>query len=56
VKRVSIPSSGKPGKQRKEQQKKRWFKKLQKASVLKRRHGLHRNRCANDPDTKGFAE
>ncbi|MCC6362451.1 MAG: ISNCY family transposase [Bryobacterales bacterium] len=52
VKRVSIPSSGKPGKQRKEQQKKRWFKKLQKwrtgcegrISVLKRRHGLQRSR------------
>jgi IS5 family transposase len=30
VKRVSIPSNGTPGKQRKEKQKKRWFKKLQK--------------------------
>lgn len=52
VKRVSIPSNGTPGKQRKEQQKKRWFKKLQKwrtgcegrISVLKRRHGLQRSR------------
>jgi IS5 family transposase len=52
VKRVSIPSNGKPGKQRKEKQKKRWFKKLQKwragcegrISVLKRRHGLDRSR------------
>jgi transposase, IS5 family len=52
VKRVSIPSNGTPGKQRKEKQKKRWFKKLQKwrtgcegrISVLKRRHGLHRSR------------
>jgi IS5 family transposase len=52
VKRVSIPSSGTPGKQRKEKQKKRWFKKLQKwrtgcegrISVLKRRHGLYRSR------------
>jgi IS5 family transposase len=52
VKRVSIPSNGKPGKQRKERQKKRWFKKLQKwrtgcegrISVLKRRHGLQRSR------------
>jgi len=52
VKRVSIPSNGKPGKQRKEKQKKRWFKKLQKwrtgcegrISVLKRRHGLYRSR------------
>ena len=52
VKRVSIPANGKPGKQRKERQKKRWFKKLQKwrtgcegrISVLKRRHGLQRSR------------
>ena len=52
VKRVSIPSSGTPGKQRKAKQKKRWFKKLQKwrtgcegrISVLKRRHGLRRSR------------
>jgi transposase, IS5 family len=52
VKQVSIPSNGPPGKQRKEKQKKRWFKKLQKwrtgcegrISVLKRRHGLHRSR------------
>lgn len=52
VKRVSIPSNGSPGKQRKEKQKQRWFKKLQKwrtgcegrISVLKRRHGLRRSR------------
>ena len=52
VKRVSIPSNGTPGKQRKEKQRKRWFKKLQKwrtgcegrISVLKRRHGLQRSR------------
>jgi IS5 family transposase len=52
VKRVSIPASGKPGKKRKEKQKKRWFKKLQKwrtgcegrISILKRRHGLQRSR------------
>lgn len=52
VKQVSIPSNGTPGKQRKEKQKKRWFKKLQKwrtgcegrISVLKRRHGLYRSR------------
>jgi IS5 family transposase len=52
VQRVSIPASGTPGKQRKEMQKKRWFKKLQKwrtgcegrISVLKRRHGLQRSR------------
>ena len=52
VKRVSIPSNGTPGKQRKVKQRKRWFKKLQKwrtgcegrISVLKRRHGLQRSR------------
>jgi transposase, IS5 family len=52
VKRVSIPAHGRPGKQRQEKQKKRWFKKLQKwrtgcegrISVLKRRHGLQRSR------------
>jgi IS5 family transposase len=52
VKWVSIPSAGTPGKQRREMQKKRWFKKLQKwrtgcegrISVLKRRHGLQRTR------------
>jgi transposase, IS5 family len=52
VKRVSIPSHGSPGKQRKAKQKTRWFKKLQKwrtgcegrISVLKRRHGLRRSR------------
>jgi len=52
VKRVCIPANGRPGKQRKERQKKRWFKKLQKwrtgcegrISILKRRHGLQRSR------------
>jgi IS5 family transposase len=52
VKRVSIPASGTPGKQRKAKQKTRWFKNLQKwrtgcegrISVLKRRHGLRRSR------------
>lgn len=52
VKRVSIPANGNPGKQRREKQKKRWFKELQKwrtgcegrISILKRRHGLLRSR------------
>ena len=52
VKWISIPSAGTPGKQRREMQKRRWFKKLQKwrtgcegrISVLKRRHGLQRSR------------
>jgi transposase, IS5 family len=55
VKRVAIPACGTPGKRRKEEQKKRWFKKLQKwrtgcegrISVLKRRHGLQRSRYKN---------
>ena len=52
VQRVSIPAHGSPGKRRRETQKKRWFKKLQKwrtgcegrISILKRRHGLQRSR------------
>ena len=52
VKRISVPANGKPSQQRKEKQKKRWFKKIQKwrtgcegrISVLKRRHGLRRSR------------
>ncbi len=52
VQRVSIPSLGTKSKSRKERQKKRWFKQLQKwrtgcegrISVLKRRHGLNRSR------------
>ncbi len=52
VKRVAIPSAGSPGQKRREKQKTRWFKKLQKwrtgcegrISVLKRRHGLRRSR------------
>jgi IS5 family transposase len=52
VQRVSIPANGSPGKQRRENQKKRWFKELQKwrtgcegrISILKRRHGLQRSR------------
>src|SRR5258708_8408587 len=51
VQRVSIPSLGTKSKSRKERQKKRWFKQLQKwrtgcegrISVLKRRHGLNRS-------------
>lgn len=60
VKRVSIPASGTPGKQRKENQKKPWFKDLQKwrtgcegrISVLKRRHGLQRSRYKGLSGTK----
>jgi IS5 family transposase len=52
VRRVSIPSHATKSQKRKERQKKRWFKELQKwrtgcegrISVLKRRHGLNRSR------------
>ena len=51
VKRVSIPSHGTKSPARKQRQKQRWFKELQKwrtgcegrISVLKRRHGLRRS-------------
>lgn len=52
VKRVSVPSRSTQSPKRKQEQKKRWFKKAQKwrtgcegrISVLKRRHGLNRSR------------
>jgi transposase, IS5 family len=52
VKRVAIPSRSTKSEKRKQEQKKRWFKKAQKwrtgcegrISVLKRRHGLNRSR------------
>jgi len=52
VKRVAVPSQSTKSPQRKQRQKKRWFKKAQKwrtgcegrISVLKRRHGLNRSR------------
>jgi IS5 family transposase len=51
VKRVAIPSRSTKSEKRKQEQKKRWFKKAQKwrtgcegrISVLKRRHGLNRS-------------
>jgi len=60
VQRVSIPSLGTKSKSRKERQKKRWFKELQKwrtgcegrISVLKRRHGLNRSRYKGSDGTK----
>ena len=50
--RVAIPSRSTKSEKRKQEQKKRWFKKAQKwrtgcegrISVLKRRHGLNRSR------------
>jgi IS5 family transposase len=52
VKWVAVPSQSTKSAQRKQTQKKRWFKKAQawrtgcegRISVLKRRHGLHRSR------------
>jgi IS5 family transposase len=56
VKRVSVPATGTKSAQRKQEQKKRWFKKAQKwrtgcegrISLLKRRHGLSRCRYKGD--------
>jgi len=60
VKRVSVPNGGTKSAQRKQEQKKRWFKKAQKwrtgcegrISVLKRRHGLNRCRYKGDAGMK----
>jgi IS5 family transposase len=57
VKRVSVPATGTKSARRKQEQKRRWFKKAQRwrtgcegrISVLKRRHGL--NRCRYRGDT-----
>jgi len=57
VKRVAIPSRNTKSDKRKQEQKKRWFKKAQKwrtgcegrISVLKRRHGLNRSRYKGVP-------
>ena len=56
VKRVSVPATGTKSARRKQEQKKRWFKKAQKwrtgcegrISLLKRRHGLNRCRYKGD--------
>jgi transposase, IS5 family len=60
VKRVSVPATGTKSAQRKQKQKKRWFKKAQKwrtgcegrISLLKRRHGLNRCRYKGDAGMK----
>ena len=57
VKRVAVPSRNTKSAKRKQEQKKRWFKKAQKwrtgcegrISVLKRRHGLNRSRYQGVP-------
>jgi transposase, IS5 family len=56
VKRVSVPNGGTKSAQRKQEQRKRWFKQAQRwrtgcegrISVLKRRHGLNRCRYKGD--------
>lgn len=60
VKQVAIPSRNTKSEKRKQEQKKRWFKKAQKwrtgcegrISVLKRRHGLNRSRYKGAPGVK----
>ena len=60
VKRVSVPNRSTKSPQRKQEQKKRWFKKGQKwrtgcegrISLLKRRHGLNRCRYKGDAGMK----
>jgi transposase, IS5 family len=60
VKRVAVPSRNSKSEKRKQEQKKRWFKKAQRwrtgcegrISVLKRRHGLNRSRYKGAPGIK----
>jgi len=60
VKRVAVPSRSTKSEKRKQEQKKRWFRKAQKwrtgcegrISVLKRRHGLNRSRYKGNQGRK----
>ena len=62
VKWVAVPSQSTKSTQRKQTQKKRWFKKAQawrtgcegRISVLKRRHGLHRSRYKGTDGMRRF--
>ena len=62
VKWVAVPSQSTKSAQRKQTQKKRWFKKAQawrtgcegRISVLKRRHGLHRSRYKGTDGMRRF--
>jgi IS5 family transposase len=62
VKRVAVPSQSTKSLQRRQRQKKRWFKKAQKwrtgcegrISVLKRRHGLSRSRYRGNDGMRRF--
>lgn len=59
---VAVPSQATKSPQRKQRQKKRWFKKAQKwrtgcegrISVLKRRHGMNRSRYKGTPGMRRF--
>ena len=62
VKRVAVPSRSTKSPQRKQRQKKRWFKKAQKwrtgcegrIRVLKRRHGIRRSRYKGTEGMRRF--
>jgi IS5 family transposase len=62
VQRVAVPSRSTKSAQRKQQQKKRWFKKAQKwrtgcegrISILKRRHGIRRSRYKGTDGMRRF--
>jgi len=62
VRRVAVPSQSSKSPQRKQRQKKRWFKKAQKwrtgcegrISVLKRRHGIRRSRYKGTDGMRRF--
>ena len=62
VRRVAVPSQSTKSAERKQRQKKRWFKKAQKwrtgcegrISVLKRRHGIHRSRYKGTQGMRRF--
>ena len=62
VKWVAVPSQSSKSQQRKQRQKKRWFKKAQKwrtgcegrISVLKRRHGMNRSRFKGSAGMRRF--
>ena len=62
VKWVAVPSQSTKSAQRKQTQKKRWFKRAQawrtgcegRISVLKRRHGLHRSRYKGTDGMRRF--
>ena len=62
VKRIAVPSQATKSAERKQTQKKRWFKKAQawrtgcegRISILKRRHGIHRSRYKGTDGMRRF--